>query len=46
MDVLQPPRLAVVRVATIHPADLDLPDICSIDLSHLVIVESASAGSG
>ena len=46
MNVPQSPRLGVVRVATIRPADLALPVSRPIDISHLVASDRTGGGTG
>lgn len=46
MDAKQSSQPAVVRIATIRPADLGLPVTRSIDLSPLVAVERTSEATG
>jgi hypothetical protein len=46
MPVTHSSHPAVVHVATIRPADLQLPVSRPIDLSHLVAVEATNHGTG
>lgn len=46
MDALHHPRPAVIRVAIIRPADLDIPGTRFIDISCIIAIEKTVEDTG